>query len=1288
MTVDGFIGNTSISFLVDTGASCTLLSEGKYQAISREEKLNLKKLSGRMLRQADGTPLSTMGKLDAQIRIGSVVVQHEVIVAKISDEGIIGYDFLAKHGCKIDVGKCEFHLNGKKIHCAANDQLKENTDMDCQNKEESATQSEPFQTPLQKKVSSTCENRKILCVANTTEVMPQAEQLLEVTLKTQQENTIQNFLVEPLSKFEIINNIKVAPSLTNLKKEQIIVRVVNPNKETTTIFKGTEIAQLIPVTEEINTGLTENEETYNKEMSIRYLFESKEESPGSGEEIKQVKTPSVKENLIPGHLASLFQESTKEMNKDESEMVASLLRKYQNVFQKDKNDLGRLSQNFGEHEIPTGDAIPIRQRPRRTPIAFKGEEEKEIEKMLEMGVVRHSTSPWASPIVLVRKKDGSTRFCVDYTKLNKVTIKDSYPLPRIDDCLDSLAGSHRFSSMDLASGYWQIPMAEKDKPKTAFVTKSGLYEFNVLPFGLTNAPSTFERTMEVILQGCQWKTCLIYLDDIIVFGKNHNQHIQRLAEVMDKLQQAGLKLKPSKCQFFQKSLLFLGHMVSEQGITTDPAKIEALKSWPNPKSVKDVRSFLGFCSYYRRYVPHFADISAPLCELTQKNKQFCWDHQCQDAFNRLKQQLVDSPILAYPLDDELYILDTDASEFGIGAVLTQLQPPSEAFLNKTEKLKTPMERKTGKEERVISFSSRTLSKAERNYCVTRKELLAVITFIKQYRHFLLGRKFLIRTDHRPLQWVFKLQDPTGQIARWQETLASYDFDLIYRPGQQHGNADGMSRRPYDETKDHGIPCGNCKKCSKQNEKEIVNMVQTRNQGTKPKHQAHENQHSNWFSSYTQEDLKESQENDPVIAPFIIWKEQQKRPDATQMIKHSPATRNLWLQWDSLILKEGVLYKQGMNEKELRLILPSKLWKEAMQAAHDNICSGHLGETKTYKKLVTRFYWYQMKERIKDYISCCEICGRNKKSKQKNKAPHSSIPVSAAMDCISTDLFGPLPESKKGNKYILLLTDLYTKWIELIPIPDATAETCATKIINEFIGRFGCPITIHSDQGRNYESELFQQMCKLLEIRKTRSSPRHPQSNGIVERLNQTMVMMIRAYLKGRPTSWDENLGIIAGAYRASTHETTGYTPNKLMLGRENRMPIDVIYPLPKKECQQSYGEYVTNLQKEISTANDILRQKAHKTFQRKQDNDDLKPHFKPFNKGDLVYLLNESRTVGKNPKLQCPFEGPYIIIEKKNDLNYVIQISSRGQKKLVHYEELKKCTAKPPSWIKGLQTKL
>ena len=293
--------------------------------------------------------------------------------------------------------------------------------------------------------------------------------------------------------------------------------------------------------------------------------------------------------------------------------------------------------------------------------------------MLKKGVIEPSSSPWTSPIVSVKKKDGSTRFCADYRKLNEVTVKDSYPLPRIDDCLDALAGCRWFSTLDLCSGYWQVAMSEEDKPKTAFSTGNGLYQFTVMSFGLCNAPATFERLMEKVLSGLPWEVCLLYLDDIIVHGRAFGEVIKRLRIVLQRLRDAGLKLNPKKCILLQQSVPFLGHVVSNHGVSTDPKKIEAVRTWPSPRAAKDIKSFLGLCSYYRRFVRGFADIARPLYRLTEGQREFRWTSECEDAFRRLKTLLTTAPILAFPTVDGLFILDTDASNTGLGAVLSQVQ---------------------------------------------------------------------------------------------------------------------------------------------------------------------------------------------------------------------------------------------------------------------------------------------------------------------------------------------------------------------------------------------------------------------------------------------------------------------------------------------------------------------------------------------------------------------------------------------------------------------------------------
>ena len=386
-----------------------------------------------------------------------------------------------------------------------------------------------------------------------------------------------------------------------------------------------------------------------------------------------------------------------------------------------------------KHHINTGDAQPVHLLPRRIPQARRDEVKRLIQEMLDQGAIQHSDSPWSSPVVLAKKKDGSTRFCIDYRKVNEVTRKDAYPLPRVDDTLDTLVRLKYFSTLDLASGYWQVEVAENDQPKTVFTTPEGLFQFRVMPFGLCNAPATFQRLMDRVLSGLKWSTCLVYFDDIMVVGTSFADHLSNIGGVLARLRGAGLKLKPGKCRLCQKRVAFLGHIVSAEGITTDPSKTEAVAKWPTPQSRREVQQFLGLANYYRRFVKNFAAIAGPLQRLTEKNSNFEWTIECQHAFDKLRACLVSSPVLSYPDYSRRFVLDTDASDTGIGAVLSQVKDDGS--------------------EVVTAYASRSLSRPERRYCVTRKELLAVVEFVHHFRHYLLGREFTLRTDHNSLVWV-------------------------------------------------------------------------------------------------------------------------------------------------------------------------------------------------------------------------------------------------------------------------------------------------------------------------------------------------------------------------------------------------------------------------------------------------------------------------------------------------------------------------------------------------------
>ena len=496
--------------------------------------------------------------------------------------------------------------------------------------------------------------------------------------------------------------------------------------------------------------------------------------PCINEEGGKIQVSTVQEGLEspPEHLVQLYTEAKVNIDEEHDIKIRALLSNYSDVFSQGDHDIGRTTMI--KHSIHTTCPAPIRQHPRRPPMGQRGEIEKQVEDMLNRGIITPSSSPWSSPVVLVDKKDGTKRFCVDYRELNKHTIKDSFPLPRIDESIDYLAGAKYFCTLDLAAGYWQVPLDDEAKLKSAFVVPGGLFEFQVMPFGLCNAPSTFQRLMETVLAGLQWKIALIYLDDVIVFGSSVEEVVDRLQVIFTRLREAKLKLKPQKCHLFQREVLYLGHIVSERGVSTDPAKVEVVATWPTPTNVTEVRSFLGLASYYRRFIYKFSDVARPLTALTKKENPFIWTDKCETAFQTLKEKLTTAPILAYPRMGVGFILDTDASQFAIGAVLAQ--------------------KNEGKEE-VTAYGSKTLSPAEQNYCVTRRELLAVVYFLKYFRPYLYGQDVTVRTDHGALTWLLKFKNPEGQLARWLEVISQYKLTIIHRAGRAHSNADGLSRRP-------------------------------------------------------------------------------------------------------------------------------------------------------------------------------------------------------------------------------------------------------------------------------------------------------------------------------------------------------------------------------------------------------------------------------------------------------------------------------------------------------------
>ena len=718
MCIEGSILGRTFKMIVDTGSCVTMISIKNWQEI-RRPGMQLEEPKHR-LAMVDGSETTSYGSCELTLTIRGMKFRVRIEVTNCEDEMVLGMDFLKEHARLIDFEHLKMKIRGREVPILL------------------------YQPP----------EFSVRVVAAEDMILPaSSEAMIYGTGRGGQGS-------EGLLEMEPDPSMKrpwlTARALVRFREGRIPVRLINPRPIDVKVKKGAYLGSF----------------TTSEEVVI-------EKRPAGGAKTRQTKLEGNKVADWTGHQKLKAVATTaKELDPSQRKRLAALLQENIASFSNDAGELGKT--DLVRHEIDTRDHRPVKQPPRRIPPHHREQVEELIEDMLRKDVIERSSSPWASPIVLVKKKDGSLRFCVDYRRLNAITEKDAYPLPRIDDTISAFNGAQWFSTLDLTSGYWQVGMSDDAKRKAAFCVPGGLYQFKVMSFGLCNAPGTFERLMERVLAGLSWKSCLLYLDDIIVYSTDFDQHVQHLREVLQRIRAAGMKLKPDKCQLFRTEVDFLGHIIGRTGIRTNPAKTDAVRQWATPKNVTDVRSFLGLCSYYRKFVKNFAEIAAPLHELTKKKSIFGWHRVQQRAFDELKERLTSAPILSYPKDEGQFILDTDASNTGIGAVLSQKQDG---------------------EERVLMYLSRSLTKEERQYCVTRKELLAVVYAAQQCKQYLLGQKFLIRTDHGSLTWLTNFKEPQGQVARWIEILSPFNYTIQHRPGKTHQNADALSRDP----------CGQCGK---------------------------------------------------------------------------------------------------------------------------------------------------------------------------------------------------------------------------------------------------------------------------------------------------------------------------------------------------------------------------------------------------------------------------------------------------------------------------------------------
>ena len=697
--------------------------------------------------------------------------------------------------------------------------------------------------------------------------------------------------------------------------------------------------------------------------------------------------------------------------------LEAIIQEYNDVFSCGKYDIGKT--DIMEMNIETDNNIC---HTNQYPLAISTQEyaNSEVETMLKHGIVRHSTSEYNSPVLVVKKKSGERRFCNDYRKLNSITRRDRFPLPIIDTVLSQLVGNMFFSCLDVTSGYWQVPISENSRPKTAFSTDKGHFEYNVVPFGLTNAPAVFSRIMGRIMAGLVGSILFNYLDDVIILGKDQKDHTNNIKIALERFRKANMKLKLSKCSFFQSSVSFLGHKISREGVAPDPMKIQAIKEFQNPKSQRDVLRFLGMAGYYRKFVKNFSIIAKPLYELTKKDhkKKFTWCPDAEKAFQTLKTH-ISCDILAHPDFSKPFFLHTDASGIGVGGVLSQID-------------------ETGK-DKPVAFVSRILNTAEKNYSAVEQEALAIVFCCTKLRSIILDREVHLRTDNSSMTWVLdKSLSNKGRLARWALLLSEYDIRCKYVKGRANVVADALSRAPIQ------VASIRTKAIQKEEEVEEITM--------------------DWNLT----ELKQLQRASPTYGPIMKYLEGSSTL--------TPIPKGNSLPIGSFHLLDGVLYlqdKRFAKDPILRTVLPKEYINKALKLCHSLPASGHLGHHKTFMRVTRYFYWPNCMLDIKQFITQCQTCNTSKQF-NTNKAPVLRFPdVDKPWARVHIDLVGALTRSN-GHNYILVYVDAFSKFIQAVPLVDKSAVTVA-KATHSIMMKFGPPESIVIDNGKEWLNHFFESL---------------------------------------------------------------------------------------------------------------------------------------------------------------------------------------------------------------------